>query len=231
MSDNHSTWAKYYDEVNRECFGVYYDQLTDLTLNTINSLGDSLNIIDFGAGTGRLSIPLSRNHRVTAVEPSASMLQQLKLKDTSKKITPVHAAMHEYRGSADNDLALAVFTVISYILTEEQLNASFKSVAQSLKPNGQLLLDVPKIILFRDNFCETANLRREIKFNEIGDHLYVYKESTRIREFSYTDSFKLRFWSTAELKTALNSAGLEITDDLSSHFPMAGAHYWLCRKN
>ena len=84
MSDNHSTWAKYYDEVNRECFGVYYDQLTDQTLNTINGFGDNLRIIDFGAGTGRLSIPLSRNHRVTAVEPSESMLQQLKLKDSSK---------------------------------------------------------------------------------------------------------------------------------------------------
>jgi len=77
MSGNHSTWAKYYDEVNRECFGIYYDQLTELTLSTINSIGDNLSIVDFGAGTGRLSIPLSRNHRVTAVEPSASMLQQL----------------------------------------------------------------------------------------------------------------------------------------------------------
>lgn len=158
------------------------------------------------------------------------MLQQLKLKDPSNKITPVHATMHEYQGNADNDLALAVFTVISYILTEEQLIASFKSIAQSLKPNRQLLLDVPKIILFRDNFCETTTLHRVIKFNGIGNNQYEYKESTRIREFSYTDSFKLRFWSTAELRTALNSAGLEITDDLSSHFPMAGAHYWLCRK-
>jgi len=231
MSDNHSTWAKYYDEVNRECFGVYYDQLTDQTLNTINGFGDNLRIIDFGAGTGRLSIPLSRNHRVTAVEPSESMLQQLKLKDSSKKTTPVHAAMHEYRGNADNDLALAVFTVISYILTEEQLIASFKIVAQSLKPNGQLLLDVPKIILFRDNFCETPTLRRDIKFKELGNNLYEYTESTRIRESSYTDSFKLRFWSTAELKTALKSAGLEIADDLSDNFPIAGAHYWLCCKN
>lgn len=230
MSGNHSTWAKYYDEVNRECFGIYYDQLTELTLSTINNIGDNLSIVDFGAGTGRLSIPLSRNHRVTAVEPSASMLQQLQLKDTPKKVTRVHAAMHEYQGNADNDLALAVFTVISYILTEEQLVASFKNVAQSLKSDGQLLLDVPKIVLFRDNFCETNTLRRDIKFKELGDRLFEYSENTKIRDCNYTDTFKLRYWSTSELQSALQLAGIVIEKDLSSNFPMAGAYYWLCRK-
>jgi len=41
-------------------------------------------IVDFGAGTGRLSIPLSRKgFDVTAVEPCENMLNQLKRKDVA----------------------------------------------------------------------------------------------------------------------------------------------------
>jgi len=38
MTDNHRSWAKYYDEVNRRCFGEYYDQLTQQTLEQIGGL-------------------------------------------------------------------------------------------------------------------------------------------------------------------------------------------------
>jgi SAM-dependent methyltransferase len=230
MSNNHYTWAKYYDEVNRECFGTYYDQLTDLTLREIEKLGTGLSIIDYGAGTGRLSIPLSEKHNVVAVEPSTAMMNQLKIKDTISRLISVESSIHQYQCPVKNDLALVLFTVISYILTEDQLKDSFQNVADSLKQGGRLLIDVPQEILFRNSFRETNILRRDIKFKELGNGVYEYSESTKIREYSYTDTFKLRLWSTTELQSALEAAGLVIEKDLSSNFPMAGAYYWLCRK-
>lgn len=230
MNNHHSSWARYYDEVNRECFGAYYDQLTDLTLKEVGKLGTELSIIEYGAGTGRLSIPLSEKHDVVAVEPSTRMLDQLKLKDNISKLISVHNSIQGYVCPRKNDLALILFTVVSYILTEDELKQSFKNVAESLKPSGRLLIDVPQNILFRNSFCETSILRRDIKFTDLGSGLFEYSESTKIRDYSYKDTFKLRLWSTQEIESALNAAGLYIEKDVSSNFPMAGAHYWLCRK-
>jgi len=230
MPNNHNTWAKYYDEVNRECFGAYYDQLTDLTLKEIEKLGVGLSIIDYGAGTGRLSIPLSEKNNVVAVEPSDAMLNQLKIKDNISRLISVHSSIQEYTSPVKNDLALVLFTVISYIITEDELRVSFQNVADSLKPGGRLLIDVPQEILFRNTFRETNILRRDIKFTKLGNGVYEYSENTKIRDYNYTDTFKLRLWSTTELQSALEAAGLEIEKDLSSNFPMAGAYYWLCRK-
>jgi ubiquinone/menaquinone biosynthesis C-methylase UbiE len=84
-SDNHRSWAKYYDEVNRRCFGEYYDQLTKQTLQQIGTLGKKLHIADFGAGTGRLTIPLSElGHEGT----KQGVRPLLNLPDTKTTLNP-----------------------------------------------------------------------------------------------------------------------------------------------
>lgn len=52
------------------------DPLMELVLN---SLGPTTTVLDIGAGTGRWSIPMARvAHRVTAIDPSSSMLAILR---------------------------------------------------------------------------------------------------------------------------------------------------------
>ena len=72
----HDSWASVYELAYRRSFGTFYKQLTDLTLQTIKEyLPMGSSIIDFGAGTGRLSIPLAKKgYKVTAVEPSEAMM-------------------------------------------------------------------------------------------------------------------------------------------------------------
>jgi len=234
-SDNHRSWAKYYDEVNRRCFGEYYDQLTKQTLQQIGTLGEKLCIADFGAGTGRLSIPLSAlSHEVTAIEPSKAMLEQLLAKIADGRVQTHNASLSSYTGPGGHDLALAVFTVIAYILTPEELTASFANAAKSMKPDGALLIDVPRSVLFRDNHVRTDGLTRDITFTPLGNGLFNYHESTQLTTndglVSYEDSFRLRHWTTDEVRAALSAAELAVTEDWSARFPMAGAEYWLCRR-
>ena len=234
-SDNHRSWAKYYDEVNRQCFGEYYDQLTKQTLQQIGTLGKKLRIADFGAGTGRLSIPLSElGHEVTAIEPSKAMLEQLLAKNSDGRVQTHNASLSSYTGPGGHDLALAVFTVIAYILTREELIASFANAAKSLKPGGALLIDVPSSVLFRDNHVRADGLTRDITFTPLGDNLFTYEESTELMTgdglVNYEDSFTLRHWATDEVTAALAETGLTVTEDWSARFPMAGAGYWLCRR-
>lgn len=235
-TDNHRSWAKHYDEVNRRCFGEYYDQLTRQTLEQIGRLGAGLRIADFGAGTGRLAITLAAaGHHVTAIEPSKAMLEQLETKNAHGIIQTHHASLTSYAGPGGHDLALAVFTVIAYILTPEDLVAAFANAAKALKPQGCLLIDVPRPLLFRDNHVRRDDLVRIINFTPLGHNRYMYEESTKLMTsegpITYQDNFELRYWPQDEVRAALSAAGLTVTEDWSARFPMAGAEYWLCRKN
>ena len=234
-TDNHRSWAKHYDEVNRRCFGKYYDELTQQTLQQIGGLGSGLSIADFGAGTGRLAIPLeAAGHQVSAIEPSKAMLEQLEAKPSHGRIQTHHASLSSYAGPGGHDLALAVFTVIAYILTPEDLAASFANAAKALNPQGALLIDVPRPMLFGDNHVRRDDLIRIINFTSLGHNRYKYEESTELMTsegpISYQDSFELRYWTQDEVRAALSAAGLTVTEDWSARFPMAGAEYWLCKK-
>jgi SAM-dependent methyltransferase len=232
-NDNHRSWAKHYDEVNRKCFGRFYDELTQQTLDQVNALGSNLRIVDFGAGTGRLSIPLAQaGHSITAVEPSAAMLAQLAAKDTTNLISKHHASLQTYDGPGGHDLAIAAFTVIAYIRTPEELAAAFTRASRSLKPEGHLLIDVPRRALFNNNCVDREGLKRDITFTETNPNHFTYHERTTLDtatgKVSYEDSFPLRYWTPEEVLTALQKAGLQRTQDWSGRFPMAGAEYWLC---
>jgi SAM-dependent methyltransferase len=234
-TDNHRSWAKYYDEVNRRCFGEHYDELTRQTLLQIGGLGSGLRIAEFGAGTGRLAIPLAgAGHVVTAIEPSKAMLEQLEGKPTHGRIQTHHASLSSYSGAGGHDLALAVFTVIAYILTPEDLVAAFANAAKALNPQGVLLIDVPRPMLFGDNHVRRDDLTRIISFTSLGHNRYKYEESTELMTrdgpVSYQDCFELRYWTQDDVRAALSAAGLAVTEDWSARFPMAGAEYWLCRR-
>jgi precorrin-6B methylase 2 len=78
----HSSWAEVYDLAYHRSFGEFYNELTIATIRVIKDrIRSSGSIVDFGAGTGRLSIPLADDgFEVTAVEPCREMLDQLKRK-------------------------------------------------------------------------------------------------------------------------------------------------------
>ena len=79
MSTPHASWASVYDFIYKESFGELYDLLTERTVKQIKRyISPPARIVDFGAGTGRLSIPLSESgFNVVAVEPCDKMVDQL----------------------------------------------------------------------------------------------------------------------------------------------------------
>ena len=87
----HDSWAEVYDEAYEQSFGTLYTMLTDMTLDIIaNNTKLGTKILDIGAGTGRLSIPLLQHgYSVCAVDASSKMLNVLKSKDTELKIQTI----------------------------------------------------------------------------------------------------------------------------------------------
>ena len=235
VTDRHGTWARYYDEVYQRCFVAAYEKLTAQTLSLVGELSDISRIVDIGAGTGRLALPLAaRGYTVTAVEPSWPMLAQLAAKDVDSRIATRNATMSEFSTDEQQDLAIAVFTVIAYILTPRELMASFANVAATLRPGGRFLVDVPGRVLFQGTRAESRGFRRRTQFVPTTRSRYRYHEDARIETSAgvveYEDDCELRYWHPCELRAALHKCRLAWHQDVSVRFPMAGAAYWLLRK-
>ena len=123
MKQPHDNWGTYYDFVYEQTFGSFYDNLTTETLNVINQILPKGTILDFGAGTGRISFPLTeKGYSVIAVEKSSGMVNSFKRKSKEYNLEmKIHnCSISEYE-NGKAELAIALFTVLSYSIAEIEL--------------------------------------------------------------------------------------------------------------
>lgn len=237
MTLPHDSWAAHYEAVMELTFRDLYARLTSSALDEVRArLRPPASIVDFGAGCGRLSIPLaSEGYRVTAVEPSLSMLDQLHRRSHGLDVETVHQSMQAYRTDHPHALALCVFTVIAYLLEPDSLAAAFDAVAASLMPGGLFLLDVPDASVFEGFDCDTGDLIGHVEIERLEDSIYDYRENTVLRSdrgpVSYQDRFQIRHWTRDEVFEALSGAGFETEADVTTRFADHGAEYLLLRSS
>lgn len=105
-------------------------------------------ILELGAGTGRISLPLAHDsRRVLALDRKASMLEHLRQKFESQKPA---GSIEILPGDIldiplpDNSvpLVIAPFNVLMHLYSWQQLLACFREVARVLSPGGLFALDV-----------------------------------------------------------------------------------------
>ena len=205
----HEPWAEVYDFFYEETFGAMYGSFTRETLSHITRNADGRKkIIDFGAGTGRVAIPLAlEGHQVTAVEPSTSMMQVL------------------LRKAGDAEVPINHFT------EEHELELACSVMARSLKPGGLLILDAPSEGAFGSMSKKTGRMERNMVVEPLGNGLYRYTEDSydlrngaRIR---YRDQFQIRCWPKERLLSTLGTHGMT----LENYAPMPGSQHLFLRKN
>lgn len=250
----HDNWAQFYDFVYQQTFGPVYNQFTEITLQACNKIitktgKKKVCILDVGAGTGRLTIPLlQNNHGVTAVEPSVPMCEQIKKNAGSlpgeqrQNLTVIQQPMQSAPIQANAyDIALCVFTVIAYITDEEDLKKAINTISKGLNDGGFLLLDIPIEDVFQDPAqCHKPLCHRQVTIKPV-DHspnLYIYQEKCSGcmdgKDFDYSDQFQLRKWSNDEIKEICRSYGLDISEYqdeiVGQQFRGKGATYCLFKK-
>lgn len=233
----HSSWAEVYDVAYRRSFGDFYDRLTVATVELVEGmLPLPSSIVDFGAGTGRLSLPLSRKgYEVTAVEPCQEMLDQLQSKDQQKKVKTVCSRMQEYQGDAKFDMALCVFTVILYLLEEDSLKKSLTAAYKALQPDGCLVLDIPSEAIFSSYSRRDSSFERTVTVTRRNGNIYSYKEDLIVtndhgESTRYQDEFSIRYWSQQQVIGILREIGFADGEDLTHHFSGAGSSYYKFKK-
>ena len=242
----HDTWAEWYDIVYEACFGDTFAWLTEATLNSIRTTATSgARIIDFGAGTGRLAIPLAREgFRVHAVEASAPMLAQLVSKSsrelTPDAITTEHRDIQSYAGLGEFDVALCVFTVLIYITTASELRAALRAISDTLRPGGRLLIDLPDPSVFASFTANTPDVFRIVRITPDPPHAqtepgtgFTFDEETLMKAphlRRYHDRFPVRYWPPEVVRDYASACGLKVVTDLSAAFARAASTYWWLEK-
>jgi len=227
----HDSWASEYDILFNESFGMFLQQLTDLTVETITSLKPApADVLDVGAGTGRLSIPLAKSgYSVTAVDPSEAMLDQLTQRLPGKVSTHV-SLIENFAINQQFHIAVCVFTVSSYWLSEQQLQASLQAIYDHLVPGGSLIIDRTNEAAFSDTVVETEFVRREARVTPLGDSRYQFTEDSEVTDHlgsrSVTDTFEIRYWTEEEMLTASDAVGFSKIEDLSDRFIGSGASFY-----
>jgi SAM-dependent methyltransferase len=214
-----------------------------ITQNLLNRIKGFLpdrhaQIVDYGAGTGRLAIPLVLSgHWVTAVEPCIQMIETMQRKMCGRKVEAVCSKIQDFNAESRYDMALCIFTVISYILDEDSFDRSVRAISNSLKEGGRLFMDIPTIRLF-DGFrfrVQNGRIDRDSGSTRVEGDLYTYWENTTIRmpdgsQASYSEEFPIRFWRRDFVTGKMAEHGLELEADLSGEFACVGSEYMVFRK-
>ncbi|HEY8378912.1 MAG TPA: class I SAM-dependent methyltransferase [Nannocystis sp.] len=112
--------------------------------------GAPLRIVELGAGTGRITIPLAQDgHRVVAVDRMEPMLDHLRRKRESlapavaARIEPVFGDITALPlEDACADFVIAPFNVLMHLYTWQDLLRCFREAARVLVPGGRFAFDV-----------------------------------------------------------------------------------------
>lgn len=240
MTQPHDNWGTYYDFVYEQTFGNFYNNLTIENLNVINQILPTGTILDFGAGTGRLSFPLSdQGYKVIGVEKSIGMFNEFKRKidGQNSKIEVHNCSISEYK-NGKADLAIALFTVLSYSITEDELSKCIENICKHTNTTGYFFFDLPNTVFFnagRLTNIDRSNFKRivELISNNEND-IYTYREQCsgifKGKEFSYEDEFKIRYWEISTLDKLLSENGFIDTLKSFPQFTSTGSTYKLYKR-
>ncbi|MFC5103114.1 class I SAM-dependent methyltransferase [Kibdelosporangium philippinense] len=99
-------------------------------------------VLEFGIGTGRLAIPLSRNgFQITGIDLSGDMLARLAGQPESQRMTLVEGTFTEPHDLGTFDAVICIYNTLYHTHTQEAQQAALCRAAEYLNPNGLVLLE------------------------------------------------------------------------------------------
>jgi len=218
-------------------FGEFYKRFSEATVEIIVArVQPPARIVDFGAGTGRLSIPLSeRGFGVTAVDPCQEMLSRLKEKNPRGELRTVCSKMENFSSNEKFDVALCVFTVVIYLLNEESLKRSLMAAHASLRFGGILLIDIPSERIFKGYSRSDHLIKRSVSITNQAGNIFNYREDLMVKRKNgqvseCRDEFLIRYWPNKQVLEALKDTGFVLEEDLSDNFSSTGSNYYIMKK-
>jgi len=161
----------------------------------------SNSILDIGCGTGGHAIEfIKRNYEVTGVDLSPYMLEIAKIKSESiglqHKIRWVCGDIRDFNTGIKYDVCIMMFSVIGYLVSNEDILAGLRNVRKHLKLGGLIIFDFwsgPAVIT-----SPATDRVKEIKRKD-STIIRMGKTSLNIEKQVADVTFKLWEWKNKSL--------------------------------
>lgn len=240
MSDNFKRYARYYDL-------LYHDKNYEQESNYIVSLIQqnalhAQTILELGCGTGRHACLLAqKNYSVHGVDISSDMVDQarcraLEFPEIRDNVTFSSDDLRTLALGKTFDIAISLFHVMSYQVTNKDLFAAFTAASRHLEPGGIFIFDcwygpavltqVPAVRIKRcenENFSITRIAEPILQPNDnCVDVVFTIfgqdKKTEAIEPFQ--EKHTMRYLFMPEILLFLEQSGLTL---ISSHEWLTGA--------
>ncbi len=148
-----------------DCLAPYYDDFTtgyahDIWVAAIESRAVELGLrghraLDIACGTGKSTAPLlARGYSVLACDISTEMVREAQRKFPANADSFLVADMRELPPLGEFDLILCLDDAANYLLSEDELEAAFASVASVLSDDGIFAFDLNSLHTYRSSFAQ-----------------------------------------------------------------------------
>ncbi|MGE0539902.1 MAG: class I SAM-dependent methyltransferase [Dehalococcoidia bacterium] len=225
MDDPYASIARFYDRAVRQDADLpLYEALA-------HRYGDP--ILEVGAGTGRIAVPLARaGHTVVALEPSSEMLAlgQARAEREGVSVRWVQQQIEQCILEPGFGMVFSAIDGFLHLATDKAHNDALKQIHRLLRPGGCLVLDLPTLTAWSD--WQPGVRPLELYWSEVEsdgvrtNHLGTFRAdpSTQTRhvvhifEELHTDGaarrwvteYDLRFIGRYEVELLLMQAGFQI---------------------
>lgn len=236
--EHYSDAALYdYEYRRRRADVTFYRQLAN------RRLGGPGRILELGAGSGRVTIPLARDgHEVVAIDQSPPMLARLRQRvhklprSVGNRITVRAGELCTFDVGEKFSLAIAAFNVLEHLYTRGELDACLRRVAAHLAPGGAFAFDVqvPDLAwLIRDPMKRWARTRfthpttrRTVFYSTNHDYdpiaqiavIRLYYEPSDGKGPSHVVKLTQRKYFPAELEALVAHAGFRVVQRYGDFF-------------
>lgn len=207
--------AASYDEHSAERFDP---AVLDPTVDFLAGLAADGRALEFGVGTGRVALPLSRRGvQVHGIDISVPMVEKLREKDGGNRVATTIGDFATTRVPGQFRLAYLVFNTISNLTTQDEQVACFHNAAEHLEPGGWFVIELFVPILQRIPRGEVHHVFHHSADRVSFDDYDVATQILHSHHFFFngerytTHSAPYRYAWPAELDLMARLAGLELS--------------------
>lgn len=215
-------YSKYYDLLNQA--KDYAAEVSYVSKKIRFYAPEAKSILDIGCGTGIHAANLVKlGYQVTGIDRSEDMVEQAR--GNAVRICPnsqygsINFSVGDIRDfscTEEFDVIVSLFHVISYLSTNEDLNAAFANITKHVRPGGILIFDHwygPAVLSDRPAFRVRTFEDDEVKIYRIAtptihanlntvdikyDFIILEKSSGKYGEFSEKHSMRYLFFPEIE---------------------------------
>ncbi|WP_246281652.1 class I SAM-dependent methyltransferase [Fodinicola acaciae] len=123
--------------------GMFAADVVGATVDRLVELAGGGEALEFAIGTGRVAVPLAeRGVKVTGIELSTAMIEQLRQKVDEATIPVVVGDMATTAAPGEHALVYLVFNTIGNLLTQAEQVECFRNAARHLTPGGRFVVEL-----------------------------------------------------------------------------------------